>query len=485
MALAPKHLSKGESMMLKRQVAEDKRLVYENVRKHDRRAFANADWECKTDAKLMEQSATRRFNDMRIAQEDALDERRQRLAQMLAQENEAFVHEIESIVESPADLKARLEARSQDLKEKRESERVAFVEDMNYKKWRASCDDLRDADSKNFLLACHLERDKQVLEKLGRKELEERERMLFDALWEEQRQLRIQRDENDDAVMARKNEECKVVIAEQLEALAARRAEDAKILEKESAIQKELWDLEAQEEMRKAIAAAEAQFKRNQELMQFNVEKLKEREEALRVERELDLAFLDSVLTREAAQEQSENDKKAAYAAAAAQYRIHLKALMVKEGNDEAELDGLRGIELEKAWEKRTAVWAREQEARERLMTHVMEERRIQIDEKQFRMMQEKEEELIERQRLVEDLERGAGLDIAHIERRKILQEENDRIIAAQVREKEMRKERETLMLQREKRGLEIAEQQYQQRLAAEKHRMQAQTLALLNHSGQ
>ena len=54
-----------------------------------------------------------------------------------------------------------------------------------------------------------------------------------------------------------------------------------------------------------------------------------------------------------------------------------------------------------------------------------------------------------------------------------------------QVREKEMRKEREALMLQREKRGLEIAEMQYQQRLAAEKHRMQAQTLALLEHGGQ
>ena len=52
-----------------------------------------------------------------------------------------------------------------------------------------------------------------------------------------------------------------------------------------------------------------------------------EREEALRKERELDLAFLDAVLKKEAAQEASENAKKAAYAEAAAQYRVHLKAL--------------------------------------------------------------------------------------------------------------------------------------------------------------
>lgn len=91
--------------------------------------------------------------------------------------------------------------------------------------------------------------------------------------------------------------------------------------------------------------------------MRFNVEKLKERGEALRIERELDLAFLDAVLKKEAAQEASENAKKAAYAEAAAQYRVHLKALMVQEGNDEEMLDQLRNAELEKAWGKRTAVW--------------------------------------------------------------------------------------------------------------------------------
>merc|ERR1712070_1263498 len=127
-------------------------------------------------------------------------------------------------------------------------------------------------------------------------------------------------------------------------------------------------------------------------------------------------------------------------------------------GNDEAMLEQLRNEELEKAWEKRTAVWAREQEARERLMAHVMEERRRQIEEKQMRLEQEKQEELADRMRLVEDIERGAGLDQAHIARRALLAEETERILKAQVRDKEMRKEREALMVMREQRALEIAE---------------------------
>ena len=408
--------------------------------------------------------------------------RRQHLAQMLAAENEQYAQEILSMAETPDDVKSRMEARAKQLKDARENERVKYVEDMNYRKWRAGCDDLRDADSKNFLLACHLERDKQVLEKLGRKELEERENMLFDALWEEQRQARVKMDEEQEETLAAKLSNVQVVMADQLNQLRARKEEDARILEQEAELQKELWMLANEEERRKAVEAAEAAFVRNQELQRFNVEKLKEREEALRIERELDLAFLDAVLTKEAAQEAMENAKKAAYAEAAAQYRKHLMALMVKEADDNAVLDQMRADEFEKAWGKRVEVWAREQDARERLMAHVMEERRRQIDEKYGRLEREKEEEMSDRQRLVEDLERGAGLDVAHIERRTLFQEENDRIIKAQVREKQMRAERATLMEQRERRALEIAEQQYQQRLAAEKNRMQSQTLALLQH---
>ena len=483
--MEPKARSKGEIMMLRRQAAEDRRMTYERVKAADRKAFSTAQWQEKTDKKVAEQNITRRFNALRTQQQEAVGARRQKLAGLLAAENEQYANEILAMQETPEDVKARMEARATELKNNREAERVKYVEDMNYRKWRAGCDDLRDADSKNFLLSCVLERDKQVLEKLGRQELEQREQMLFDALWEEQRQERVRMDEAQEVKLKQAQDKVQVVMAEQLEALRKRKEEDAKILEEEAELQKELWELANEEERRKAVEAAEAAFVRNQELQRFNVEKLKEREEALRIERELDLAFLDAVLKKEAAQEASELAKKAAYAEAAAQYRKHLMALMVKEQEDNSHLDDMRAAEFEKAWGKRVEVWAREQEARERLMAHVMEERRRQIDEKYARLEREKEEEMLERQRLVEDLERGAGLDIAHIKRRELFQEENDRIIKAQIREKQMRSEREALMEQRERRALEIAEQQYQQRLAAEKHRMQSETLALLQHGGQ
>ena len=468
--------------MLQRQMSEDRRMGYEKVCQFDKKTMAGAVWENKTNARVQEQQIIRRFNTLRIKQQEHLEERRQNLAETLASENAIYAEEIGNMGESPEMRKSRMESRAKELKGRRESERVKYVEDMNYRRWRAGCDDLREADGKNFLLACHLERDKQVLEKVARSELVQREEMIFDALWEEERQKRIDIDEDQELKLAQGNEATKKVLGEQLDALRARKEEDSKIAEKEVMNQKEMWEMQEQEESRKATAAAEAQFKRSQELMLFNVEKLKERAEELRIERERDLDFLDMVLKKEAREEEMEAAKKEAYAEAAAQYRKHLVALMVKEANDDEYLDQLRAEEFEKAWGKRTEVWAREQEARERLMAHVMEERRRQIEEKQMRLEQEKQEELADRMRLVEEIERGAGLDQAHIARRQTLAEETERILKAQIRDKDMAKEREALMAMREQRALEIAERQYQQRLAAEKHRMQSQTLALIGH---
>jgi len=46
--MEPKMRSKGEIMMLRRQQAEERRMVYEKVKAEDRKAFANATWQEKT-----------------------------------------------------------------------------------------------------------------------------------------------------------------------------------------------------------------------------------------------------------------------------------------------------------------------------------------------------------------------------------------------------------------------------------------------------
>ena len=43
------------------------------------------------------------------------------------------------------------------------------------------------------------------------------------------------------------------------------------------------------------------------------------------------------------------------------------------------EIDAVQKVELDKAWDKRVALWEKEQEARERLMAEVLHERKLQV----------------------------------------------------------------------------------------------------------
>ena len=60
---------------------------------------------------------------------------------------------------------------------------------------------------------------------------------------------------------------------------------------------------------------------------------------------------------------------------------------------------------------------------------------------------------------------------------------ENERILRAQVGEKEMQKERLAAVEMYERRAHVLAERQYQQRLEAEKQRMQSHALSLTGRS--
>lgn len=63
-------------------------------------------------------------------------------------------------------------------------------------------------------------------------------------------------------------------------------------------------------------------------------------------------------------------------------YREHLAEQAREEEKRERELDGLLTAQVEKQWAKRMEQWRKEREARKKLMKDVMENRRVQIQEK-------------------------------------------------------------------------------------------------------
>eukprot|EP01052_Picozoa_sp_SAG31_P062812 SAG31_NODE_21775_length_541_cov_0.780543_1_plen_106_part_10 len=106
MAMADnKNRSAGEMMMLTRQIAEDRRLGYEKIVQGDKRTMAGAVWENKTNARVQEQQIIRRFNQLRLQQQERLGVRKAALAGVLAEENAGYAQEIASMGESPEERK--------------------------------------------------------------------------------------------------------------------------------------------------------------------------------------------------------------------------------------------------------------------------------------------------------------------------------------------------------------------------------------------
>ena len=84
-----------------------------------------------------------------------------------------FQQQLEALDENPTERKARMEARANELKDKREAERLAFVRQQYERQWRMACDPLREQESKEILKATNAARSYQIGEKMNALELEE------------------------------------------------------------------------------------------------------------------------------------------------------------------------------------------------------------------------------------------------------------------------------------------------------------------------
>lgn len=160
-------------LIMKRRQQEDLRSQYENFTRSNYKAEVSAEWEIRTAGVIENRQLKQRFDSIREQDQLALDARRRKLAEMLAHEHAVFQQQLEKMDETPAERKARMEARAIELKEKREQERLAFVRQQYERQWRLSCDPLREQESKVILKATIAARAYQIGEKMKQLEMEE------------------------------------------------------------------------------------------------------------------------------------------------------------------------------------------------------------------------------------------------------------------------------------------------------------------------
>lgn len=110
-----------------------------------------------------------------------------------------------------------------------------------------------------------------------------------------------------------------------------------------------------------------------------------------------------------------------------------LNEQMRLEKQREAQLDSMFQDEAAKEWERRNAEWEKERQARENLMRQVLEERKIQMEDKLSLLNQKKIESLERREELIKDMEKTQQMAVAERQRQEQLRKERKEDFEAQI----------------------------------------------------
>merc|ERR1711939_545427 len=110
-----------------------------------------------------------------------------------------------------------------------------------------SCDALREADSLAILRNCDSARHYQIQEKMGQLEIEEEENRVFDQMWEEDRQRKLQREIEEVEMRHQMDMEQKAVLNSQVAELENFREQERMLAEDEAQLLREQWEIEREE----------------------------------------------------------------------------------------------------------------------------------------------------------------------------------------------------------------------------------------------
>lgn len=101
----------------------------------------------------------------------------------------------------------------------------------------------------------------------------------------------------------------------------------------------------------------------------------------------------------------------------------------------EAELDVMFADEAAKEWEKRSAQWEREREAREQLMKQVLQERAVQLSEKSAVIAEKKIESIERRAELLREMELTNAMMKREREKNELAKQERRRELESAIEE--------------------------------------------------
>jgi len=214
--------------------------------------------------------------------------------------------------------------------------------------------------------------------------------------------------------------EHKLVLDRQVAELHSFREQETALAREEAALMRQAWDNQREEAKTVEKLRHGVLMRANDELHQFNKHKRDMLATAIAVERKADAELLQAQLDRETHENEREAAARHSMQEETRRFAEHMLAQKRALASQEAEQETARQGELSRAWDKRLAVWNKEQEARENLMAQVLEERKQQVAGKLEQVKVDKQKQAEARYRLeaefakAENVEKGKADDALH-----------------------------------------------------------------------
>lgn len=278
----------------------------------DRNLAHKAHWEAKTN-KLIEKKIVRdRIADMRRRQAANLEQRKARLAELLAAEDRIYEQEFNDNMETPEQVREKMFERLQSLKAKREAERNDEVARRQDAKFKAQNDTLRSEDAKFYNYGTAIEREKQLIDKRRQVEQKMLEEQVYAQLWQLDAQKKLEREMAEAREKQEKVRDTMAVLDWQRNTRQIQRQQEQELVQQEQAMLRKQWAIEEQKEKQDAEQRFLLNRERNLELISHNATENQLREAAKQQELQRDKTLLSAALEHERAVEQVEAEERLA-----------------------------------------------------------------------------------------------------------------------------------------------------------------------------
>lgn len=438
--------SHGQKALESRRRQEDAARAMQASLADHARCLAKADFENSTTKKLEKRTKNERFQSIQRQAELDLLSRRQQLADLYNYERNAWKEECLQKVETVEERKNRIMERAYKLRDDREAARMEYVRKCYDDQWRDACDEARTLDSQAMLQWVKEERLKRINDNIRGYEKSDEEKRIEREF--EENNAKLDKSEKDKLDYLRDSaKRTQEELRKQMDENFQRKVENMRRVKKEDeeeiAEVKEALAKEAAHE-RKLKEDAHARGKATQ---QYNAQFFGVRRDEEELEKRQDKQLLSYALRKEREQIAAEEARKEGQKQAALQYRKYLEELMIKEAEDNTELDAVRLAEEMKIWKARDKVLQDREDARTYLMQQVDQGRQEQIRLRKERDAKEKQDEKVYSRKFLQDAAEGVARENAEAEHRRRIAEDNNVHLMSQI---EARKQRAAMERQEE-----------------------------------